>query len=253
MLHALEDPRGDLGLVPLRRAVDHPHVVGGAAEVVAHPLEARPVEKAGHRDEADDSRVVFRVVVEHLPCRPAPEVDVEVAQVFGVRSDAPLARRHPCLKRRRQVRAARLHPAAQAPCLFLVGRVADHHHDRLLSLDRIGLSLRLRDRLQHRGNPLQFDVGIAQRVGDEHPRRRGRRRSREVGQLGEDAQLRDRKRPELDLKCDETLHGLVDRRRYSTGPSSAATRSAMRRSTPRRKVPVPTAGSASVTSGEARP
>ena len=55
LLHALEDARVDLRLVALRRAVDDPDVVAGAAEVVAHLLKAWTAEEAGHGDEADDA------------------------------------------------------------------------------------------------------------------------------------------------------------------------------------------------------
>ena len=98
LLHALEDAGRHVRLVALRRAVDHPDVRAGPAQVVAHLLEARPVEKAGDGDETDDA---FFVRIRHagrgeaagaedLQRRPAPEIDVEVPQVLAVRADAPI-------------------------------------------------------------------------------------------------------------------------------------------------------------------
>src|SRR5579872_1978835 len=88
LLHGLEDARWHVGLMTLRRAIDHPDSVSLAPQIVAHTLESRTVEEARDRDETDDAGVVFRVVIEDLPGGPAPEIDVEVAQMFGVRADA---------------------------------------------------------------------------------------------------------------------------------------------------------------------
>ena len=66
--------------------------------------------------------------------------------------------------------------------------------------------------------------------------------------------MRDGERTELDFKAEQSFRGRVDRAdRRRPAPWSASTLAAMRRSTPSRKVPVPTAGSASVTSDEASP
>lgn len=75
----------------------------------------------------------------------------------------------------------------------------------------------------------------------------------EVEELGLDAELGDGERAELDLEPDEPADGRLDRRRHRPAPWSAATVSAIRRRTPSRKEPVPTAGSATVTAGEASP
>ena len=111
LLHALEDARRHLRLVALGRAVDHPDVGAGAPQIVAHLLETRPVEESRDGDEADDALLVFFGIAgggvmagaEDLPRRPAPEIDVEVPQVLGVRADAPLRRRRPAVERRGQV------------------------------------------------------------------------------------------------------------------------------------------------------
>ena len=58
LLHALEDARRHVGLMAFRRTVDHPDVRARPAQIIAHLLEARPVEKAGDGDEADDAGFV---------------------------------------------------------------------------------------------------------------------------------------------------------------------------------------------------
>ena len=72
-------------------------------------------------------------------------------------------------------------------------------------------------------------------------------------QLGVDAELGDGERSKLHLEGDEPVDGRVDSLRHGPAPWSASTVAAMRRRMPSMKVPVPTAGSATVTSGEARP
>ena len=52
--------------------------------------------------------------------------------------------------------------------------------------------------------------GLPSVFGDEHPRRRFRRRARKVHDFGEDAQLRDGERPQLHFEGDKPLHGGVD-------------------------------------------
>src|SRR4051794_9697545 len=50
---------------------------------------------------------------EHLPCRPSPEIHIEVAQVLGMRTGAPLDRRYPIAQRHDALRRTVLDPAAQ--------------------------------------------------------------------------------------------------------------------------------------------
>src|SRR5260370_13293493 len=90
---------GGWGGVGLGGRINGRERVGGAAQVVAHFLKARSVEETGDRDKADDARVVLWIVVEHFPGRPPPKEDVEIAEVFGVRADAPFAWRQPGVKR----------------------------------------------------------------------------------------------------------------------------------------------------------
>jgi hypothetical protein len=87
-------------LVALGRAIDHPDAVGGTPQVIAHTLKSGAVEEAGDGDEADDTGVVLGVVIEDLPRGPPPEIDVKVAQVLGVGTDAPIGRRDPSVEER---------------------------------------------------------------------------------------------------------------------------------------------------------
>ena len=116
LLHALKNASVHLGLMTFWRAIDDPNVVAGAAHVVAHFLKAGATKKARHGDEADDAGIVRGVVVKHFPRRPAPEINVEISQVFAVRADLPFARRHPCGERRTALvfGASALHPTATA-------------------------------------------------------------------------------------------------------------------------------------------
>src|SRR5687768_8016708 len=126
-------------------------------------------------------------MIEHLPGRPAPEVHVQVAQVPCVYADAPFWWWHPRLERcwLGRVLAARLDPAATPPCPHLVGWIANHDGDRLISLDLICLPARFSDWLEHCRNPLLLNVGVAQCVRNEHSRRCCRRGSNQVRKLSE--------------------------------------------------------------------
>src|SRR5206468_2312387 len=103
--------------------------------------EPGAIQEAGDGDEADDAGVVLRVVVEHLPGGPAPEIDVQVAQVLGVGADAPISGRDPGVEQADPALGvtALFDPAAAALRLLLVGRIADHDGDRLLLFDLVGL------------------------------------------------------------------------------------------------------------------
>ena len=199
--------------MPLGRAIDHPNVVASAAQIVAHLLKTGTAEKSGDGDEADDARLPAGAVIKNLPRRPAPKINVEIAQMFCVRADAPFARRHPRGERRGffRLRIFALDPAAAALRLFFVRRIADDDRDRLVAFDFVGVLPRARNGCEDAGNPALVVFGIAECVRDEHPRRRRRRRPRDVAQLGEHAKLRDGERAELHLESDEPLHRLVDR------------------------------------------
>ena len=200
---------------------------------------------------------VARVVVEDLPRRPAPEIDVEVAQVLGVRADAPFGAAASTSSSGAGSRAFGLpfDPAAAALRLLLVRRIADDDGDRLLPLDLRSPADATRRSGRTRGNPLLLDVGVAQRVGDEHPRRRGRC-GLPISSVSS-ASMRSCATANGPSCISKAISRLDRRRRSPRAPRPRLRRprpsSAIRRSTPRRNVPVPTAGSATVTSGDASP
>src|SRR5574341_1407851 len=82
LLDSLEDPRVDFWLMPLGRAVDDPNIVTRLSQVFTHPLKSWPAQKSGYSYEADYAGVARLMVVIYLPGRPAPEVDIEIAQMF---------------------------------------------------------------------------------------------------------------------------------------------------------------------------
>ena len=206
--------------MPLGRAVDDPDVVAGAPEVIAHLLKTRPAEEAGDGDVADDAGAVRGVVIEDLPRRPAPEVDVEIAQVLAVRARAPLARRHPLGKRRGFLRqfVFALNPAASPECVVFVGRIAEHDGDGLVAFDLVCRLPRLGDRREDAGNPALVVVRIAERIRDEHAHGFLGNGAGQLDDFGKDAKLRDRERTELHFESDEPFRRRVDRGRDGTFP-----------------------------------
>src|ERR1700674_5089859 len=125
-----------------RRAVNDPNVVASASHVVAHFLESGSPEKARHCDEANNPCVVCRVMVKDLPCRPTPEVDIEIAEVLAVRSGAPFCRRHPSFERWwvLRIRASIPDPAATTHRLLLVRWIAENDGDGLLAFDLVRIA-----------------------------------------------------------------------------------------------------------------
>src|SRR5882672_1062434 len=130
-------------------------------------------------------------MVEDLPCRPAPEVDVEIAEVLAVRASAPFTRRHPVCQRRRflQLLGFTLDPATTPFGFLLVGRVPDHHRDRLFPLDLVRVLPRLGNRREDSWNPSFIVVGIPKCIGYEHSSGCRWWRPREINDLREYSQL----------------------------------------------------------------
>src|SRR4051812_36620762 len=83
---------------------------------------------------------------EHLPRRPAPEINVKIAKIFRVVSDTPLLWRLPVVQRRIPVigEATLLDPATFTHCRVLVRRVADDDRNRLGPLDLVRFLLAFR-------------------------------------------------------------------------------------------------------------
>ena len=72
------------GAASLAAQVEDPDVVALPAQVLAHAAEGVAVKIARGADEADDARPARRVVLEDLPQRPAPEIDVEIVEILNV-------------------------------------------------------------------------------------------------------------------------------------------------------------------------
>src|SRR6185437_1993517 len=107
LLHPLKDARRDLGLMPFGRAIDDPYLGTCTPQIVTHFFEAWSVEKTSHSNEANDPFLVLVrktgccVVAgaENLPCCPAPEIDVEIFEMFSVGTYTPFRGRSPTIKR----------------------------------------------------------------------------------------------------------------------------------------------------------
>ena len=101
-------------------------------------------------------------------------------------------------------RGARLDPGTLAVRRRLVWRVADDNHDRPVFLDPVGLTAGTGDRLVEHAEALVLDEGIIEGVCHECLQLvHGNRTEPQLGDLGEDPQLRDCEGAELDLKADD--------------------------------------------------
>ena len=77
----------------LASQVEDPDFIAHPAHVFAHAHEGLAVQVAGGADEADYAAVVWGVVFKHFPQGPAPEIDIEVVEVFGVETAPSLPQR----------------------------------------------------------------------------------------------------------------------------------------------------------------
>ena len=185
LLHSLKDSATDGRLMAFWRAINDENLVGFAAQIGAHLLEARTVQKSGDSDEANDAsplrpfRLAFvspaavGVAPEDLPGRPAPEIDIEVTQVLGVSADSPFGRRLPIVERGAQPATAVLDPAAHPFRLLLIGRIADDYGDRLFALDGVGGFSGLGKARERSRYPGGVFVRVGQSVGHIEPEVRG--------------------------------------------------------------------------------
>ncbi len=110
-----------------------------------HFLETGSVQKAGHRDEADDPVSIMLGLAgclvpsrtKHLQRRPTPEIHIEVLEVMSMSTHTPLQRRHPTIHRRDAPNAAALNPATLATGLILVRRITNDYCDPLFFFDLV--------------------------------------------------------------------------------------------------------------------
>src|SRR5215211_2378085 len=62
------------------REVDDPSLVRGTSKIGSHASEAWACQEGGRAEEGDHTAPGVSVMVEHFPCTPAPEEDVEVGE-----------------------------------------------------------------------------------------------------------------------------------------------------------------------------
>jgi hypothetical protein len=93
-------------------------------------------------------------------------------------------------------------PTAAILGLLFVRRIADHDRNWFAALDLIGFQTRIGNRAIERTELLDFGKGVVEGVGDEHPWHGARRLADKLQQLGVDAKLCHRKRPQLHLERD---------------------------------------------------
>ena len=146
--------------------------------------------------------------------------------MLGVRADLPRAgRRPPSHRHLAAPLGAVLDPAPAPPRLLLVWRVADDDGDGRLALDPVRLLARLADRLDHGRERRGLGVGVGERVGEEHGRRiRGGELAAASGRderlhLRDQAELRHRERPELQLEAEQPCAQRVERGRHGARPA----------------------------------
>ncbi len=162
---------------------------------LAHALKTGAAEKTRRRDEGDDAAATARLLpwqfLEHLAGRPAPEIDVEIAQVLGVNPQPPRLRGLPIVQRRISTldAAFAFHPTAQALGFVLVRRVADDDRDGLLPFDAIGGFALLPDRGGEAWESAAVVIRVSQGVRHIHVGRVTWRRTRERLHLRQHAEL----------------------------------------------------------------
>ena len=169
-----EDVVAALGAAPLAAEVQNPYLVADAAQVLPHAAEGVPVQVARSADEADDSGAAG-LLLEDLPQRPAPEIDIQVVEVLDADAvPGALRRRQKVVEdwRRLAVLVAPAHPAAGAGLVerrgglvAVVGRVAQADDDRHGALHRQRLAVLLGDGLQEQGRLRRLRMGAFQGVG----------------------------------------------------------------------------------------
>ena len=186
----------------LASQIENPDLVAQPAHMLPHPHEGRPVQIARRRDEAHDAGAARRLVLEHLPQRPTPEIHIQVVEVLcahpvpgqdrrchevaqdGIRTLAVIAPSHPRPRAIPVVRPRRL--------VAVVGRVAeaDQHGNRALHRQRL-LAL-LGDGPEEKPQLRRLGMRAFQGIRQVDMRAVGRQRRAPVSQRTADAQLAHR-------------------------------------------------------------
>ena len=159
---------------PFAAEIEYPDLVAKPAHVFAHAEERIAVQIARGGNEADDAAALL-VLFQRFPQRPAPEIDVEVVQVFQL---AAASGGHHGRREVAEDRAiadailAPAHPGAGAMAIVagrglmpVVGRIAEADDHFPLALDRKGQPVLLRDRLHEERQLAWRRVRALQRVG----------------------------------------------------------------------------------------
>jgi len=191
LLDALKDAGIDFRLMSLRGAVDHPYVIAGPAQVIAHLLKPQSAEKTGDGDIANYSGCVSGAVIIDFPRRPAPKIDIEVAQMLTVDPRGPLRRRHPISQWSTLLRLRTLpfNPAPKSLGFHFVGRVPYDYCNGLFPLDLVRFLAGFRYRRQNARNPTFVIVRISQGIGYKHPSRCRRWSTCKIDNFGKNAEL----------------------------------------------------------------
>ena len=231
-----EDVVAFVRAVAFAAQVENPEIVANAPNVFAHAPKSVAVEIARRGDEADDTRAVGRVVLEHLPQCPTPEIDVEIVEVLEADAVAgvlgrleevfqdgeflascqPGFRGLPCASRACFVRTpdvqrvAEPHPAAVPGQIVLgipvhgvvsvVGRVAQADENGGVFLDFEVLATLVGNGAEKAPELRRLGVRALQGIGQIHACRAGGRRS-PVAQGAADAQLAHRVRADHHLEA----------------------------------------------------
>src|SRR5271157_5667502 len=167
--------------------VQNPNFVAEAAHLLAHPAEGFAIEVTGGADETDDARPARGLLLEDLPKRPAPEVDVKVVEVLDVAAvagddggpeefleDGGFFARLVAAVAFEPVAPTIVtppHPSAGAGSIIavrrlvsVVGRIAQADDDGDISLDVQRLDMLLGDGLEEERQAGRFCIGAFERV-----------------------------------------------------------------------------------------
>ena len=188
-----------VGAALLAAEVEYPYLVAHPAHVRAHPQKGVAVEITRRGDEADDARTGGGVVLEDLPQRPAPEIDIEIVKVLQPDAVARSAHRGQKVVEDGAGAVPPPHPRTGAvaivgPCGFVavVGRVAEAYDDGDRALDAQRLAALFGDGLKEERRLRRVGVGAFQRVGEKDAGAVGGQGSAPVGESAADAQLAHR-------------------------------------------------------------
>ena len=208
-----------MGAALLAAEVEYPYLVAHPAHMRAHPQKGVAVEITRRGDEADDAGAGRGVVLEDLPQRPAPEIDIEVVEVLQPDAVARSGDGGQKVVENGAGAVPPAHPRAGAvaivgPCglVAVVGRVAEADDDGNRALDAQRLAALFGDGLKEERRLRRVGVGAFQGVGEIDAGAVGGQGGAPVGERAADAQLAHRIGAGKELEAVEVLR---QRRRLS--------------------------------------